>query len=218
MKPFTSSNIDLALEWYYSPDSYVGGTYFTKDLTDWITTETQNVTLFDPIQNVDRVFQKTSPFNAESAKVSGLELSLLHNFDSGFGLQANYTILDTTGAADSVSESRVNLHGLSESSYNVIGFYEQGPLQVRLAYNWREAYTMCSYCIDTNGINASKFVDDYGQLDGSVSYDISDKLVVFAQVVNLTDEDTLVYALRKSNIMHIKDTGTRYSLGVRARF
>ena len=218
LKPFTSSNIDLALEWYYSPDSYVGGTYFTKDLTDWITTETQNVTLFDPIQNVDRVFQKTSPFNAESAKVSGLELSLLHNFDSGFGLQANYTILDTTGAADSVSESRVNLHGLSESSYNVIGFYEQGPLQVRLAYNWREAYTMCSYCIDTNGINASKFVDDYGQLDGSVSYDISDKLVVFAQVVNLTDEDTLVYALRKSNIMHIKDTGTRYSLGVRARF
>ena len=220
LKPFTSTNIDLALEWYYASESYIGGTYFRKDLTDWITTETQNVTLFDPIQNKDRVFQQTSPFNAESAKVSGLELAMLHNFDSGFGLQANYTMLDTTGAADSVSESRVNLHGLSESSYNIIGFYEKGPLQARIAYNWREGYTTCSYCVDTaiGGISASKSIDDYGQVDASISYDISDVLVVFAEVINLTDEDPLEYTLRKSNILSITDTGTRYSLGVRATF
>lgn len=220
LKPFTSTNIDLALEWYYAPESYVGGTYFNKNLTDWITTQTQNVTLRDPVQNVDRVFQKTSPFNAESAKVSGLELAILHNFDNGFGIQANYTMLDTTGAADAVSESRVNLHGLSESSYNIIAFYEVGPLQARIAYNWREGYTTCSYCVDTaiGGINASKSIDDYGQIDASVSYDISDDLVVFAEAINLTDEDPLEYTLRKSNILSLTDTGARYSLGVRATF
>ncbi len=218
LKPFTSVNIDLALEWYYTPDSYVGGTYFRKNLSDWITTETQDVTLFDPIQNVDRVFQKTLPFNAESAKVSGLELALLHNFDSGFGIQANYTMLDTTGAADTTSESRVNLHGLSDSSYNVIGFYENGPLQVRIAYNWREGYTTCNYCIDTQGVNGAKSIDDYGQVDASVSYDVTDDISIFADVINLTDEDPYEYTIRKSNILSIADTGTRYSIGVRAKF
>ncbi|MCJ8319980.1 MAG: TonB-dependent receptor [Colwellia sp.] len=218
LKPFTSVNIDLALEWYYAPESYVGGTYFTKSLTDWITTETENVTLRDPIQNVDRVFQKTSPFNAESAKVSGLELALLHNFDSGFGVQANYTMLDTTGAADTTSESRVNLHGLSDSSYNVIGFYENGPIQVRIAYNWREGYTTCNYCIDTKGVNGAKSIDDYGQIDASASYDLTEDISIFADVINLTDEDPYEYTIRKSNILSIADTGTRYSIGVRAKF
>jgi iron complex outermembrane receptor protein len=218
LKPFTSVNIDLALEWYYAPESYIGGTYFTKDLSDWITTKTENVTLRDPIQDVDRVFQKTSPFNAESAKVSGLELALLHNFESGFGIQANYTMLDTTGAADTTSESRVNLHGLSDSSYNVIGFYENGPLQARIAYNWREGYTTCNYCIDTQGVNGAKSIDDYGQVDASISYDITDDITIFTDVINLTDEDPYEYTIRKSNLLSIADTGTRFSFGVRAKF
>ena len=218
LKPFTSVNIDLALEWYYAPESYVGGTYFRKDLSDWITTKTQDVTLHDPIQGVDRVFQKTLPFNAESAKVSGLELALLHNFDSGFGIQANYTMLDTTGAADTTSESRVNLHGLSDSSYNVIGFYENGPIQVRIAYNWREGYTTCNYCIDTKGVNGAKSIDDYGQIDASASYDVTDEISIFVDVINLTSEDPYEYTIRKSNVLSIADTGTRYSVGVRANF
>jgi TonB-dependent receptor len=218
LKPFTSVNMDLAIEWYYAPESYVGGTYFRKDLSDWITTETQDVTLRDPIQNVDRVFQKTLPFNAESAKVSGLELALLHNFESGFGVQANYTMLDTTGAADTTSESRVNLHGLSDSSYNIIGFYENGPLQVRIAYNWREGYTTCNYCIDTQGVNGAKSIDDYGQVDASASYDVTDEISIFADVINLTGEDPYEFTIRKSNVLSIADTGTRYSIGVRANF
>jgi len=218
LKPFTSTNIDLALEWYYAPESYVGGTYFQKDLSNWITDETRVVTLHDTIQNVDREFDQTSPFNAESAEVTGLELALLHNFDSGFGVQANYTILDTTGAANATSESKVNLHGLSESSYNIVGFYENGPLQVRIAYNWREGYTTCSYCVDTKGINAAKSIDDYGQIDASASYDLTEQISIFADVINLTDEDPYGYTVRKSNVMSIVDTGTRYSLGVRATF
>ena len=218
LQPFTSTNIDLALEWYYAPESYVGGTYFTKDLANWITQETRVVTLHDTIQNVDREFDQTSPFNSESAKVSGLELALLHNFESGFGVQANYTLLDTTGAANATSESKVNLHGLSESSYNIIGFYEQGPLQVRIAYNWREGYTTCNYCVDTKGINGAKSIDDYGQVDASASYDITEQVSIFADVINLTDEDPYGYTVHKRNILSIVDTGTRYSIGVRATF
>ena len=218
LKPYTSTNFDFALEWYYAPESYVGGTYFKKDLSNWITQETRVVTLRDTIQNVDRNFDETSPFNAESAEVNGLELALLHNFDSGFGIQANYTMLDTTGAADSTSESRVDLHGLSDSSYNIIGFYENDKWQIRIAYNWREGYTTCSRCVDTSGLNGSQSVDDYGQVDASASYDINEQFSVFAEVVNLTDEDPYKYTVRKSNILSIVDTGTRYSFGVRATF
>ena len=218
LKPFTSTNIDLSLEWYYAPESYVGGTYFTKDLSNWITDETRVVTLRDTIQNVDRDFDQTSPFNAESAEVNGIELAMLHNFESGFGIQANYTRLDTTGAANATSDSKVNLHGLSESSYNIIGFYENGPLQVRIAYNWREGYTTCNSCVDTKGINGAVSIDDYGQVDASASYAITEQVSIFADVINLTDEDPYSYTMRKSNILSIVDTGTRYSLGVRATF
>ena len=30
--------------------------------------------------------------------------------------------------------------GLSKNSYNVAAFYEKGPWQIRLAYNWRSEY------------------------------------------------------------------------------
>jgi len=214
LKPYTSTNFDLALEWYYAEQSYVGATYFSKDLSDWITTETRDVTLYDSIQNMDRTFQQTAPFNAESAEVNGIEIAMLHNFESGFGVQANYTMLDTTAAADSTSESKVNMNGLSETSYNVIGFYENGPLQVRIAYNWREGYTTCNTC----SWGDSKSIDDYGQVDASASYDLTEQISVFADVVNLLDEDPYGYTVHKNRTLSITDTGTRYSIGVRATF
>lgn len=214
LKPFSSANIDLALEWYYAPESYVGGTYFSKSLTDWITTESYQVTLPDTIQNVDREFTTTSPVNVASARVSGLELAVLHNFDNGFGIQANYTMLDTTGAADVESESKVTMYGLSENSYNIIGYYENGPVKLRVAYNWREGYTQCRDCVKGH----SRSIDDYGQVDASASYRLTKKVSLIAAVVNLLDEDPLSYYERPTNILSITDTGTRYSLGIRAKF
>ncbi|WOH36271.1 TonB-dependent receptor [Thalassotalea fonticola] len=214
LKPYTSSNVDIALEWYYSDDSYLGATYFSKNLTDWIVSSTQDVTLYDSISNVDREFQQTSPFNTESAEISGIEMAMLHNFDSGFGVQANYTLLDTSAASDETSTSNVNMNGLSETSYNLIGYYEQGPIQARIAYNWREGYTTCNSCSWGDPMK----VDNYGQVDASVSYDISEQFTVFADVINLLDEDPYKYTVHKNRTISITDTGTRYSVGVRATF
>ncbi|WP_159820938.1 TonB-dependent receptor [Colwellia sp. 20A7] len=214
LKPYISDNIDVAIEWYYAPESYIGATYFSKDLSDWIVTETVDEERYDSIQEVNLTFQRTAPRNVESAEVSGIELAMLHNFESGFGIQLNYTMIDTTAASSAGSDSRVSMTGLSDSSYNVIGFYENGAFQARVAYNWREGYTTCTSC----SWGDPELIDDYGQVDASASYDVTETVSIFADVTNLLDEDPYKYAKYKNRTESITDTGVRYSVGVRASF
>ncbi len=44
--PYKSKNIDLSVEWYYGKDSYVSLGYFTKDVSNFISTTRVNTTAF----------------------------------------------------------------------------------------------------------------------------------------------------------------------------
>ncbi len=57
LQPFTSDNVDLGLEWYYSNDSYVSADIFVKEVTNFIVAGTSNVTLNVPIFASDGVTQ-----------------------------------------------------------------------------------------------------------------------------------------------------------------
>ncbi len=124
--------------------------------------------------------------------------SQFFNFLPGFGVQANYTYVDSSGGTNAAvgvpngSAARAGavelpLEGLSEHSYNVIGIYETGKFSARLAYNWRSEYLLTSS-------DAIVFLpvwnDDYGQLDGSFFYNINENLQIGVQVNNLTNSIT----------------------------
>jgi TonB-dependent receptor len=103
LKPLTSNNFDLALEWYPRSGQTVTATLFYKDVKDLIYNSTYTRT-YDSTQGNPQTFTITGPRNAARAKVHGIELNAetyLDHFDvlketlpdwaKGFGVSANYT-------------------------------------------------------------------------------------------------------------------------------
>lgn len=217
LKPYISNNVDFALEWYFAPESYVGATVFYKEIEDWIVSSSRTVQLPDIMHdNMLLNFEQRSPFNNESADAKGIELSMLHNFDNGFGVQANYTYMDSSAKYNINKENLTfSLDGLSKDSYNLIGFYENESWQARVAYNWRSEYTECAACSRSN---QPIMVEDYGQVDASISYEFNEQFTVTADVVNLTGEDPRKFSTYRSRFLSLADSGTRYSVGLRASF
>ena len=58
----------------------------------------------------------------------------------GFGVIASYSYIDSTTPIKDVAGRTLPLPGLSPNNVNFVGYYEKGPISVRLAYNWRDDY------------------------------------------------------------------------------
>jgi TonB-dependent receptor len=166
----------------------------------------------DPIAN----FRITAPANQQSASLDGWELNLQHVFgETGFGLSANYTIVDSGLTYDNyLIGEQFALEGLSDSA-NLVGFYEKGPWQVRAAYNWRDEFLAGRF--DGAGPNPN-YVEAYGQFDMNVSYQFNDRLIFSVEGINLTDETQRVHGRNSNQLLYGTQTGPRYMFGMRYKF
>ena len=106
------------------------------------------------------------------------------------------------------------LTGLSDS-LNAVIFYESGPFQTRLAWNWRDEFVQS--LTQTAG-DGPTIVEDYQQLDLSGSYDINDNLTIFFEGINLTEEYVHKRGRFDNHLLLVEDSGRRWSLGVRGSF
>ena len=168
------------------------------------------------------VFSVTTPGNAGSHNLNGYELNLQHMFgDSGFGLATNYTIVDSDSLSynNAAKGPQQVLIGLSDSA-NLVGFYDKGPWQVRLAYNWRDQFLNAQYDGDAADVakNNPVYVEEYGQWDLSVGYKVTDRFTVQFEGINLTDETQRLSERHKNILFYGTQTGPRYMLGFRYRF
>jgi iron complex outermembrane recepter protein len=234
LKPFESDNFDLSWEWYYGEASYVSAGYFKKDVANFIVNTIADKTftlpdgnpLLDPSTGSDpgaadagdsvAVFKNTLPNNGEDAIVDGVELGIQHTFgESGFGVMLNTTMVDSDADLDPADVTQVfALTGLSDSM-NLVGFYEQGPVQIRLAYNQRDEFVQS--LTQSNG-NGPTLVEDYEQWDLSASYDITDEITVFVEGINLTEEYVHKRGRYENHLLLVEDSGRRWALGLRASF
>ena len=159
----------------------------------------------------------SQPYNQGSNKVDGFEFALQHLFgESGFGIIANYTVVDSDVEYDNADHGDENtpLLGVSDS-YNLVAFYDKNGLQMRLAYNWRDDFLQGLN--DGQGSNPV-YVEDYGQLDANISYDYNENLTLFVEGINLTDEYTRSYGRHKLMVRNIQQMGPRYNIGLRYKF
>ena len=110
------------------------------------------------------VFNIIVPANQQSAKIDGWEFSIQHLFgESGFGVSANYTLVDSDIGYDNASlEDQFAIEGLSDSA-NVVGFFENSDWSVRLAYNWRDEFLSGRF--DGTGLPNPVYTDEYWQID-----------------------------------------------------
>ncbi|RZJ38689.1 MAG: TonB-dependent receptor, partial [Brevundimonas sp.] len=140
--------------------------------------------------------------NGEEGTIKGFEIGGNTFFDflpgilSNFGVQANYTYVDSEAPSPTAVDSAgraliVPLEFLSKNSYNLVGFYEDGPLNVRVAYNWRDDYVVTTAGNGTG--NLPIYNADFGQLDASVSYDFNEHVSLSVDASNLLDEERHTY-------------------------
>src|SRR4029079_7434068 len=133
----------------------------------------------DPLLN----FQVNTPTNSDQkATINGWEFNIQHRLsNNGLGHIANYTIVNGSAPYNNelpASVAQFALVGLSDSA-NAVLFYDKHGIQARLAYNWRDKFLAGS------GPNPS-YVEAYGQLDGSASYEFMKGLTAFVEGINLT--------------------------------
>jgi len=170
-------------------------------------------------------FNLSIPVNIEQAKLDGWEFMLQHNFgESGFGVIANYTIVDADVGYDDLRCGQPNCNlslqfavtGLSDSA-NFIGYYDKHGIGVRLAYNWRDSF-LAGTGQNNVGVGPPTYVDDYGQWDLSASYQFNDNFIVFTDILNLTNETNYVYGRDQMQVLFATQQGTRYNVGLRLKF
>jgi iron complex outermembrane receptor protein len=206
LKPVHAKQAEFGAEWYYADAALLSGTFFIKKLDTFTYKAQKSEQIGSETLTVER------PYNADNgADIKGFELQWQQPFGhTGFGTVVNYTYTDAKAGAVA-GQPRLKVLGNSRDQFNFSGYYEQGPVSLRISYNYRSK----SYGdVQMGGqlVNSA-----YGQWDASASWDVTNKITVYASAVNLNTE------VIKTNTVDglpigVYENGARYSLGVRAKF
>lgn len=197
LEPMIGWNYDAALTWYLDRSSFLSVALFAKDLDNISESTTTTI----EVLGLD--FRRTRPENIGSRSYRGIEFSGQYTFTGlpepldGLGVQANISLVDPDA-----------------TTYNAVAFYEKGPLQARIAYNYRNAYEQTQQGNRGQPVN----VDAYGIWDASINYALNDQVTFFAQGLNLFNEKTFLYSVYKERVISYETYGPRYALGVRLNF
>ena len=215
LQPFRATQVEGGVEWYFGETSLLSAAAFYKNIDSF-------VTLVTTPQKVDQVtFQVTVPSNGKGAVVKGFELGYRQVFNQlpapfdGLGVQTSFTYAESNANyTNTVANVSYGLEGLSKYSYSLVGFYEKGPIQARVAYTWRDKFLQVA-----SGRNGEpEYFDSYGQLDVGASYNVNDHFTVFVDGLNLTDEEEFIYSVTPNRTKEFRTTGRRIAGGVRMRF
>jgi len=152
LKPTTSKNYDVALEYYFDESTMVSATAFKKKIDGLVIGSYRRVRYTDTVGPYDYILYQ--PTNASNGKVDGIEIGgkyfpkNLPGWLKGIGVEASYTHLKSsqdvpmydsaTGKVTSIMNTE--FFGLSPDSFSVTGAYEYGIVSARLSYAWRSAF------------------------------------------------------------------------------
>lgn len=183
-------------------------------------TDEQFEAQYDVLPNSDDPllqFTNAKPVNNQQERIEGVELAAQHFFgDTGFGLQANYTAVNSGAEFDLSADPSVTqfaLVGLSDTA-NLILMYEKHGIQARLAYNWRDKFLDGAAVY----INEPGFTEATTQVDFNVSYEVNEDLTVFFEGINITEEDLRRHGRSERLLWNLDQLGARYALGARYTF
>ncbi|MDF2179866.1 TonB-dependent receptor [Aliiglaciecola sp. CAU 1673] len=191
LKPFVSNQFDLGLEWYFDESSLVSAAIFKKDVKNFVSFTEYNASAAEipfPLPAAEAEFGWTvqEKSNGKDATIEGLELQFQQDFGNGFGTLVNYTYTDTQTDEDTFpADGNGILSDSSRHAYNLTGYYENDLFSVRLSYNWRDEYMLREV-----GAYGNRLHDDYGTLDLSAVYHLTDYLDLKLDVNNLTEESS----------------------------
>jgi iron complex outermembrane recepter protein len=188
LDPFKADQVDLSAEYYFAEEALFSVGLFYKDVSTFIVQQQSPETYGGVNYLVNR------KVNGEEAEVQGVELlvqapfSFLPGAFDGFGVIASYSYIDSSTPIKDVAGRTLPLPGLSENNVNFVGYYERGPISVRLAYNWRDDY-LIGLSAAATGIYNSPYTD----VSATLRYDFSPSVSLGFEANNLLDEKQRTY-------------------------
>ncbi|HEX8578236.1 MAG TPA: TonB-dependent receptor [Allosphingosinicella sp.] len=224
LRPITSKNYDVSLEYYFARTGFLALAAFRRDVSDFIidVTEVRDIPGVGPVRI-------SGPVNARSGRLEGIEGQFRTFFDfdfmpswtHGFGTELNLTYIKNRLDAPVASNvGDIKFPDVSKWSYNLVGFYEKGPITARLAYNSRSKYVQIFEATPT-AIIEREFTNGVSRLDGSISYTLSEQLTIAADVSNILGKPFRNFRTTEDNFIFPRDVRYEervYSIGLRARF
>jgi TonB-dependent receptor len=234
--PTKSDNLDLSLEWYPDADSLFAVGLFYKKINSFVQNLRQDIpfnqlglpnSLLDGTSALPTdLFAVSQPVNSPGGELKGFEinvqkrLSFLPGWMENFGVQANYTFVDseieyltsTTPGAPTITQT---LTGLSKNAWNATLYYETDKFSIRGSVAYRDGYLTAVPGNDGNSVHGTNETMNF---DMQASYNISDKLKVSIEGINLTDEFNDQYVDVSNRLNVYSHTGRQFFVGLRYTF
>lgn len=215
LKPTTSMNFDLMAENYFKSIGLVSAGVFYKDIKNFIfTQELSNYA--DPVSgNTFSDFRQR--LNGSSATLFGFELSFQRQLDflpgiwKGLGIYLNYTYNQSTtkGFGGDDRTTAVALPGTAPHMVNGSLSFETKRLVLRASFNFADAY------IDELGKSAfyDRYYDRQMFVDFNGSYALTNKLRMFVEMNNLTNQPLRYFQGISSRTMQAEWYNVRFNAG-----
>jgi len=198
LKPVTSTNYDVALEYYFDEATGISVSYFNRQIDDYIVDFRRRVTYTDDIGTYDYIL--SAPANASKGSLEGVEIGgkyyprNLPGYLNGLGVEASFTTLQssldipiTNDAGVVTGVLNTEFPAVSKNSYNVTLAYEQPRFSARVGYTWRSKFF--------HNNEAAQFANplqiwfaDQQSLTAQLSFKITDNFVMTIEGTNLTDD------------------------------
>lgn len=222
LRPIESRNMDLSLEYYFSRSGFAAVALFRRDVSDFVL----NLVELRDIPGVGPV-RIDSPVNVADGRLQGIEaqfrtfldFEFVPNWARSFGAEVNATFIDHRLDSPVAGTRDIKFPDVSRLTYNLVGFYERGPLTARLAYNKRSKYVQIFESTATDVIER-EFTNGVSRLDGSVSYNLSKNLTLAADVSNILGKPFRNFRETPDGFIFPRDVRYEervYSIGIRAR-
>ena len=258
LEPFRAVNLDLAFEWYFARDALFSVAIFDKDIESF----PQTIVSEGPLSSIldeDAIAQLRAsqtnvnalayidagnPFSirqfrdAPGGYIRGIEVNFQQNltflpapFD-GFGIQANYTHLESELnyilTPQPLLVAPGPFTGASPDAFNFTIFYETSKWNARVSTAYRaEYYTQYPIASGTcdPGFCDSPLVNDFvgsqatTNVDFSFRYNVNDNVSLSAEALNLTNQTSDRFAYAEDPVVtSYASTGRQFFVGLNMRF
>lgn len=188
LNPFRATQLDASFEHYFGKSAMVSLGLFNKDVSSFII-QRQAAENYGGVE-----YLVNRKVNGEGAKIRGAEVLVQLPFyfmtgaASKFGTMATYSYIDSTTPIKDVSGRVLTFPGLSKNNVNLVGYYEDGPLGVRVALNWRDPYLVSLSAAKTGIYN-----DAYTDMSATLRYEFSKSISMNMEVNNLLNSMQRTY-------------------------
>jgi len=207
LRPAVSHQWDVGAEWFFGKVGSLTVDYFHKSIDGFFYQSNIERTFTNNGVTQTAFLLAPANFNGKGT-IEGFEVGYQQAFDflpgflSGFGAAATYAHVVSKGlpnaflsnvsvapaAEPSTGRGTLPFEGLSRDNVNVTGFYEKGPLSLRVAYNWRSRFLETA--VDEIYPYFPVYQKATGQLDASAFFNVTKQIKIGVQGVNLTNTVT----------------------------